>query len=1123
MLLEKEINWNQVLTGTWLLGFIGLVSFQLLRYLHLKEKLKDSIHLENNIYVSEKITDSFVLGFWNAKVYLSAKLNEEERIHVLHHELEHVHRKDILWKWVALFIMCLHWFNPLVWIGFGLFEKDLEYACDESVIAKFNSEQKKAYLNILLDLSDNDRPILQAPLTFNSGDIEKRIKHALSTKKMSFWMIFVAVLLVVGTGIGFLSLPDKTNNLEITPDLLISSISIRVLNENEQENYRYYFDEIQIAQLLEYLETAETIESEMLSSFNTKMILRIKYQDEQANHQIMNIQMMEEKASFIAKVNEQYYQFEENTSSSIKELLKTVINTSNQNTDENAEEQIVHELLSDLFELGTVEHSPSFNVKNFLAGVCPVSTYPENQIESYQTEKMVSGDWYVSVRCTSQVADKYAIRIVEEEGIHKLHLYWFMDQYKDDASLEDVFEFLKDIEKATLVYPNGTVMEVKNQSVLEEFTSLSMNLQFEQLPSEANKSFELHVDDQKLIVYDSMHDYYIQIEGEKETYIFTNTDDPKRLVYRLHAANEVNEFQDFTFYEPTFTSFDEFIGKTSNVYGIGNSELSYDDYPLYLPAYDLENGLYVNQYLDKGTLQFEKVYYDWEKDIVTQGGCAYQSSTTSYLGNCDDQQKMILLEHRNNFLNDFLQMERKEFIQRAEEYRVLTSSDFSFMNNLSSITVDYLDGEKVVITSPELMEELNRFASTVEIVEEEIEVGNPVFDVIINDRYVLHVYGLPLYECFFRINNSSQLYIEKLNELFYRLSRYRDLKAFEEYTSENESMLQPFGNIDSVEDLIDQARLGELGYQVDYIGGKPIFITGYNLIEGLYEARFIDKDTLQERYVSYDWEKDQAYITNACVYEKGNFIGTCTSKEQKIMTAHRKNFLNDFLRMDRVTFIEQAKAYRKYDLETGRFNIPVDQVENVSYTVSDNLYIKSVGFSRGDNSKERASLLAQEMNDWIPLEDISFEEETKLYVEIEFKLTEFYTISYWLGYYENGENYLKYEDKYYSLENSNLISTIETVKRDYQANLLIEADQMARKMMLKPQEAAVTENFDLDKFENQVCPVFSDQIGVTRSGIDRDITYTCVNGQKGKVRLRLAENTGNEVMFDSFEFIEVSE
>ena len=175
----------------WPLGMGILTIYHLISYMRLRLQLLKTAAVENRVYEITGLASPFVLGIFRPKIYLPAELTERERSYILLHEQTHIHRGDHLWKILAVLAVIIHWFNPLVWLGFSCFVKDMEIACDEAVINRLGPEVRADYSASLLRLATG-RKILPA---FGEGDVKGRIRHILKHRQAARWLIVPAVIL----------------------------------------------------------------------------------------------------------------------------------------------------------------------------------------------------------------------------------------------------------------------------------------------------------------------------------------------------------------------------------------------------------------------------------------------------------------------------------------------------------------------------------------------------------------------------------------------------------------------------------------------------------------------------------------------------------------------------------------------------------------------------------------------------------------------------------------------------------------------------------------------------------------------------------------------------------------
>lgn len=230
----------------WICGLVAMLIYSITSYLILHKKVKASIRYDNNIYLCDNIKTPFILGIFKPKIYLPSDITEHQIHSVIAHEKAHIKRLDHIWKPLGFAILSIHWFNPLVWLAYSLFCRDIEFACDEKVIKNMKNEHKKAYSEALLSLSVPNRSLTACPLAFGEVGVKNRIKSVLNYKKPALWIIIVAVIALVSVAIGFMTNPANTqiNDKIFAPAKYYHQEVIGVDRANkEQMDFRYYISE----------------------------------------------------------------------------------------------------------------------------------------------------------------------------------------------------------------------------------------------------------------------------------------------------------------------------------------------------------------------------------------------------------------------------------------------------------------------------------------------------------------------------------------------------------------------------------------------------------------------------------------------------------------------------------------------------------------------------------------------------------------------------------------------------------------------------------------------------------------------------------------------------------------
>jgi len=209
--------WIPLAATLWLAGIGAMLVYTAVSYLLLRRRVATAVLLENNIYRSENVDSPFVLGIFRPKIYLPFQMDGESLTYVIAHEQAHIRRGDHLWKPFGFLLLALHWFNPLMWLGYILLCRDIELACDEKVIKAMDNEAKANYTQALVTCSVNRRSIAACPLAFGEVGVKERVKSVMNYKKPAFWIVAAAIAVCVIVGACFLTNP-VTHTLENIED-----------------------------------------------------------------------------------------------------------------------------------------------------------------------------------------------------------------------------------------------------------------------------------------------------------------------------------------------------------------------------------------------------------------------------------------------------------------------------------------------------------------------------------------------------------------------------------------------------------------------------------------------------------------------------------------------------------------------------------------------------------------------------------------------------------------------------------------------------------------------------------------------------------------------------------------
>lgn len=266
---QAQVDFN-IYSVLWLAGMAALLVHALVSAEKLKRKLATAILLRDNIYESEFVDSPFVFGVVKPNIYLPMHMDEGTAAYVIAHERAHLARRDHWWKVLGYLVLALHWFNPLVWVAYILFCRDIELACDEKVVKGLDGAARADYSQALLSCAAPKRAVAACPLAFGEGNIKTRVKSALHYKKPAFWVAAAAVLAVVIMAVCFLTNPRSERGSLVWAQKLnaadVASIELYVPAEGEARQYKK-LDTEEMAQAVElinssrgtYIEKPETV------------------------------------------------------------------------------------------------------------------------------------------------------------------------------------------------------------------------------------------------------------------------------------------------------------------------------------------------------------------------------------------------------------------------------------------------------------------------------------------------------------------------------------------------------------------------------------------------------------------------------------------------------------------------------------------------------------------------------------------------------------------------------------------------------------------------------------------------------------------------------------------------
>ncbi len=207
-----------VLAAVYLVGIAVLLCYAVISYIKIKRKTQTAVLYRDNVYQSEAVRSPFVFGLVKPRIFLPFQIDPQVMPYVLAHEKAHLERKDYLFKPLGFLLAVLHWFHPLIWLGYVLFCRDLELACDERVIRAFRPQQKADYSQALLTCSIKRHTVSVCPVAFGEIAIKERVKFVLNYKKSATGLLVLALAVCVCCAGCFLTDPYDAGTIPQTEE-----------------------------------------------------------------------------------------------------------------------------------------------------------------------------------------------------------------------------------------------------------------------------------------------------------------------------------------------------------------------------------------------------------------------------------------------------------------------------------------------------------------------------------------------------------------------------------------------------------------------------------------------------------------------------------------------------------------------------------------------------------------------------------------------------------------------------------------------------------------------------------------------------------------------------------------
>ena len=206
----------------WLVGVLLLAIYFSISYFRSMRKFRMSIP-DNTPYIqnwltahqisrplavrsSDLISSPLTYGILHPVILLPKKLDRNDQAalkYVLTHEYVHIRRFDAITKILFAAVLCIHWFNPLVWVMYVLANRDMELSCDAWVIRMLGEKNRSSYALMLIKMEERRSGMSALCSHLGKNAISERIEAIMKFKKTSILACAFALVLVVGATTAF--------------------------------------------------------------------------------------------------------------------------------------------------------------------------------------------------------------------------------------------------------------------------------------------------------------------------------------------------------------------------------------------------------------------------------------------------------------------------------------------------------------------------------------------------------------------------------------------------------------------------------------------------------------------------------------------------------------------------------------------------------------------------------------------------------------------------------------------------------------------------------------------------------------------------------------------------------
>ena len=231
----RGLDLEEYLMIIWLAGVICMAVYFAAIYRKDYRKLRDIIPVQNEtaerliryksvrrkirLYASEYFSAPVTCGVLRPKIVIPEVQNMISRTdlkNMIAHELVHIQRYDVAKRYLLTVVLCVHWFNPLVWLMYCVYREDQEMACDEQVLRTLGKQGSKNYIYTMIKMASRGDRLLATSGFGGKDHGRRRILAAINQKRMGKGGILAVTAAGLCLILFFVSLSPKSAAVSVT-------------------------------------------------------------------------------------------------------------------------------------------------------------------------------------------------------------------------------------------------------------------------------------------------------------------------------------------------------------------------------------------------------------------------------------------------------------------------------------------------------------------------------------------------------------------------------------------------------------------------------------------------------------------------------------------------------------------------------------------------------------------------------------------------------------------------------------------------------------------------------------------------------------------------------------------